>query len=405
MLLFHIILSENTHLVKYYCITNGGNDCLSNNEYLVTGTPVDLTKTGTKDNYDFAGWNTDKDSKEVLTELTVEDTDITLYAIFKEKDKTAPIIDNISTSTTSNSITVVVAAHDDESGISKYEFSINDGEYIDNGNNNVYTFTNLKSGTNYNIKVRVTNGVEMQADKETDNSIDITDDVTTTGDGLYADEYEEGKYIYKGANPNNYIEFNNELWRILSAENDKTIKIVKNDLLANKSWDDFFNSNNWTSPATLNIYLNETYLNTLKETNKIVNHSFAIGGVIHNNNDINEQINNETTIKWNGKIGLITLSEYLRTNSNISKCLTYTSYTNNYNTCISTTWLFNSSGSWWTLSPVSSFSNMVFRIDKIVSIGGDVVYSSSGVRPALYLSSDILLSGTGTKNDPFQIIN
>ncbi len=29
-----------------------------------------------------------------------------------------------------------------------------------------------------------------------------------TGDGLYADAYEEGRYVYKGANPNNYITFN-----------------------------------------------------------------------------------------------------------------------------------------------------------------------------------------------------
>ena len=118
MLLPHvIILSENTHLVKYDCTTNGENDCLSNNEYLVTGTPVDLTKIGTKDNYDFAGWNTDSKATEALTELTVGDTDITLYTIFKAKDITLSI--NISTSSTTNSITAVVTAHDDESGISK----------------------------------------------------------------------------------------------------------------------------------------------------------------------------------------------------------------------------------------------------------------------------------------------
>ena len=35
-------------------------------------------------------------------------------------------------------------------------------------------------------------------------------------DGLYQDEYESGRYFYKGANPNNYITFNNETWRILS---------------------------------------------------------------------------------------------------------------------------------------------------------------------------------------------
>ena len=141
---------ENTHLITYDCTTNGGNDCSNNNEYLVTGSSVDLTKKGTKDNYDFMGWNTDSKATEALSELTVTDTDITLYAIFKAKDTTAPIIDSVNTSTTSNSITVVVAAHDDESGISKYEFSINDigVEYSTNTNyplNNIvyYQFDKL----------------------------------------------------------------------------------------------------------------------------------------------------------------------------------------------------------------------------------------------------------------------
>ena len=40
----------------------------------------------------------------------------------------------------------------------------------------------------------------------------------TEGDGLYKDEYEEGKYTYKGVNPNNYITFNNEMWRIISID-------------------------------------------------------------------------------------------------------------------------------------------------------------------------------------------
>ena len=51
--------------------------------------------------------------------------------------------------------------------------------------------------------------------------------IVTTGDGLYKDEYEEGRYFYKGANVNNYITFNNEVWRIVSIEADKTIEECK----------------------------------------------------------------------------------------------------------------------------------------------------------------------------------
>ena len=41
-----------------------------------------------------------------------------------------------------------------------------------------------------------------------------------SGDGLYEDSTRAGRYVYKGANPNNYIEFNNELWRIVAKEAD-----------------------------------------------------------------------------------------------------------------------------------------------------------------------------------------
>ena len=56
-------------------------------------------------------------------------------------------------------------------------------------------------------------------------------DVVTSGDGLYSDEYTPGKYVYRGTNPNNYIMFNNELWRIISKEADGTYKIIRNDPL------------------------------------------------------------------------------------------------------------------------------------------------------------------------------
>lgn len=95
--------------------------------------------------------------------------DITLYAIYKEVDSTEPIIDNISTTNTTNSITVVVTAHDDESGIVKYEYSIDGGKtWIDNGDSNTYTFTGLTSNTSYTVHVRVTNGVDKTATSNKD---------------------------------------------------------------------------------------------------------------------------------------------------------------------------------------------------------------------------------------------
>lgn len=73
--------------------------------------------------------------------------------------------------------------------------------------------------------------------------------IVVSGDGLYVDEYETGRYVYKGANPNNFIQFNDELWRIIAVEGDGTLKIRKDEGLGNMAWDTT-GSNNWARPAT-----------------------------------------------------------------------------------------------------------------------------------------------------------
>ena len=162
--------SDKMHLVTYDCTTNGGSACTSYNEYLLEGSNINLSHKGSeKKYYNFVGWNTIKDATSGLTTLTIADSDITLYAIYEEVDPTDPIIDNISTTSTTNSITVVVTAHDDESSISKYEYSIDGGKtWIDNGDSNTYTFTGLTSNTSYTVYVRVTNGVEKTANSNKD---------------------------------------------------------------------------------------------------------------------------------------------------------------------------------------------------------------------------------------------
>lgn len=297
--------------------------------------------------------------------------------------------------------------------------------------------------------------------------VDITDNVVSVGDGLYEDEYEEGRYVYKGANPNNYIAFGEEttvgeyivtmngedagapstftnqedcqafleetfadssipdgmectfqeranytggLWRIISKEADGTYKIVKNDLLSNRAWDTtggIYGSNNWVRPADLNTYLNGEYYESLDSsiTDYIVSHTWGIGAVTMDNNDLADQISDENGTTWNSNIGLISVSDYLRANTNTEQCGTYISNNDNYLTCKTTDWLFKDE-SYWTISPRASSSNLVFRVDSTGHVYSfDVNYSSFALCPAAYLSSDIILSGMGTSGNPYVITN
>ncbi len=234
-------------------------------------------------------------------------------------------------------------------------------------------------------------------------------ETVTYGDGLYADEYEAGRYVYKGTNPNNYIEFDNgEVWRIIAKETDGTYKILKNDVLEAQDWDTT-NNNEWAA-ATLNIYLNGEYYNNLElfVKSNIVSHNWGVGAVTHRNNDLVEQIIKENEKLWSGNIGLISASDYLRANSNNIQCGTYLLNNINYNICRATNWLL-SKESYWTIS--SSDYPYVLYIYSEGYIGCDSVFkeSNGGVfrapRPAAYLNSNITLTGTGTQNDPYKIVS
>ena len=237
-------------------------------------------------------------------------------------------------------------------------------------------------------------------------------DVVTEGDGLYADTYEEGRYIYKGANPNNYITFSGETWRIISVENDNTIKIMRAESIGDMAWDSTggtYGSNNWARPADLNTYLNGEYLGSLSDADKIVTHNFGIGAVTGGNNDLADQINDENGTTWNSKVGLITVSEYLRANTNTTQCGTLSLNNDNYDTCKDTNWIFNAIGSRfpWTISPNAGNIFTVFLVLGATVPGtlGDSIayYSNHGVVPVLYLSSDITLQGEGTSQAPYTL--
>jgi len=233
----------------------------------------------------------------------------------------------------------------------------------------------------------------------------LIDTAVTTGDGLYADEYEEGRYVYKGANPNNYITFNNETWRILSVENDGTLKIMKKDSIGNMAFDSS-NSNNWARPAPLNTYLNNDYYNSLNSDaqNLIQAHTWGVGPVTYNNTDLAGQIASENGTTWSGNIGLMTLSEYLRANTNPSLCGNYSLNETNYSTCKTTNYIVPTTEYLWTISPNADYSNYVFYVYSYGRVRTNLASNrDTGVVPALYLIPNITLSGEGTETDPYTI--
>ena len=186
-------------------------------------------------------------------------------------------------------------------------------------------------------------------------------EVVTSGDGLYEDQYETGRYIYRGSEPNNYIQFNNELWRIIAKETDGTYKIVRDELLPQNegytfmAYDEanhratenntYCTNPNWgcgvfaavsgtfqtpngnysgtvTEDSSIKEYLNNTYYPTLNGTAKtqVQSHAFNIGSVQYldesGNDSIEKNIAGEKMYKWTGNVGLINVSDLLKASTN-----------------------------------------------------------------------------------------
>ena len=221
--------------------------------------------------------------------------------------------------------------------------------------------------------------------------------------GLEKDPY-ECRYFFTGASPNNYITFNGENagWRIISVECDGRIKIISDKSVDNQLWDNV-GLNKWSN-ASLNTYLNSTYYNGLNSTaqSHIISSDFSIGGVAEDDNDLKNTISDENATKWKGNIALPTASEYIRTNSNKSECGTIYKVYNSLN-CGDTSWMHNVS-SWWTLTPDKNSSWYVFMVEDGFLFNENSDTYELLIKPTLYLSSDIKITGgNGSQSKPYTI--
>ena len=115
---------------------------------------------------------------------------------------------------------------------------------------------------------------------------------------------------------------------------------------------------------------------------------------------------------WTGKIGLMYPSDYGYATSggsttNRETCLNTVLYnwdSSSVNDCKNNNWLYDSSNIQWTLTSHSDTSSVVFD----VSSNGSVSYSnanfSRAVSPALYLNSNVKISGgEGTESSPYEL--
>ena len=234
-------------------------------------------------------------------------------------------------------------------------------------------------------------------------------------------------YRYIGVSPKNYVEFNNELWRIIGIftvedENGnkvQRIKIVRNSKLNSDYYWDANWSNEWPT-SSLKNYLNGEYYNSLTDTAKsmIGNTKYYLGGGRNNGSshygtaDEMYAWERGTTVypgrsfSWVGQIGLMYPSDYAYTYA-LGVDNTCYNDSNQCNTGIPNySWIYKSNGNsyQWLLSHDSNNEEMVFGISAEGEIVHDYVDGLYYARPTLYLVSNIQIdSGDGSEQNPYKL--
>ena len=259
---------------------------------------------------------------------------------------------------------------------------------------------------------------------------EITHEIDNT---LQVDEKFKTEYRYRGGNVNNYVTFNNELWRMVgiiptedTSDNvEYRFKIIKDESIGNFYWNstrnNTDNSNNWLI-ATLNTYLNTTYYNTLSSNAKsmIGTTKYYLGGYkdskmtsdvmwqyerkneANKSNyyyDTNPVMQNEAS----KKIALMYISDYGYAAS--KKCTSDISEYNQDTNCKTPNNWIDKSEDTWLLSQYSSYSIYAFYISSTGNVSNfDVGVYKYAIRPTLTLSSNAKISGgVGTSSEPYQL--
>ena len=262
-------------------------------------------------------------------------------------------------------------------------------------------------------------------------------------DELKFDGTVDNNLRYVGADPNNYVSFNNELWRIIGVFNniddgtgtkETRLKIIRSEPIGKYSWDnkasgtgssDSSNGSNDWSDSALQVVLNEgAYWNrtsgecpygqngattscdftstglTEEAKSMLGNAKWNLGGS-STYNDVTARMFYErergTTVysghetEWIGKIGLMYPSDYGYATSggsttNRETCLNTELYNWNGSSvsdCKNNDWLYDSSNYQWTITPSSSYSTYVFFLNSYGDVIGYNADTRRAVSPAL----------------------
>lgn len=268
---------------------------------------------------------------------------------------------------------------------SPYEYSKTDPHYVESENMIV-------------TKVNLTNLVDYVASLAAKDSSNLAIDHTTN-------------IRYIGANPNNYVSFNNELWRILGVF-DGNIKIMRTKSYNHPSniyYDGDAEGVNTKFPsAKIKTELNEMFYYTISSRfrSMIKEGNWNVGGLNTWEWQTPETAyNTEKEMRGLFNVGLISATDYVYATGGSNRT-TCTESLSSVNSCSSDNWLYPYAltTGMWTLNEFTALSGYSLIVNSSGSIAANEIKYPSYAYPVVYLTENVgFTSGDGSVDKPYKI--
>ena len=232
--------------------------------------------------------------------------------------------------------------------------------------------------------------------------------IVTSGNGLYD---MNGEKVYRGDKVNNYVQLDNEIYRIVKVTSDNKLLLILNEMDSTLSiyYDDRYNQDrlfnsgfNDYRVSRIYEYLNDLYNNKLdisllsnKDKGKLTSFNLCIGKrtptEIVNNNSIEC-----SDVLENQMIGLLTVSDYMNASLDTNCRATTDKSCQNYN------YLRLSNTEWWlvTGNSLNNYESYVVKGNGYIEENTASGYKK--LRPTVMLNNNVMIkSGSGSESNPF----
>ena len=234
----------------------------------------------------------------------------------------------------------------------------------------------------------------------------ITNLYTEDSTELYYDKNKN--LLYYGANPNNHIIINQEMWQIIGVYNNK-LKLIKENSIGNYQYD---SNLKYYQNSKINNLLNELYYKSAKGTcyqdDLEKECDFTNTGLTKETISLLDMqtVNNETTSIENKEIfkeSQITITNTFETNISLPSITDYinTLYCKKENTC-NTSWMTKPGTLLLTLNDINNnLYTMSITEDGSIKIDNDAT-TNLEVRPVIILKKEnYIIKGNGTQDTPY----